>query len=168
MAGLYLTIEMAHAILGPNSYKDNDMSDQWREIEAEWKGGSTFIGTNPLGGTVQMGRLDERPGVSPMELILVGLAGCTGVDIVDILQKKREPLKALKVNVRGKKSDNFPKIYKEIEITYLIWGEGIDPKSIERAIQLSEEKYCSVSAMLRQSAQIRSSYQILSPEVQAE
>jgi putative redox protein len=166
MAGLYLTIEMAHAILDPNSYKDNDMSDQWREIEAEWKGGDAFIGSNPIGGIVQMGRLNDIPGISPMELILVGLAGCTGVDIVDILHKKREPLKALKVKVRGKKAEDFPKIYTEIEVTYLIWGEGIDPKSVERAIQLSEDKYCSVSAMLRQSAQIRTSYQILTPEVE--
>ncbi len=144
------------------------MSDQWREIEAEWKGGGAFIGSNVSGGTVQMGTLNEHPGISPMELILVGLAGCTGVDIVDILAKKREPLQALKVKVRGKKAEDFPKIYEEIEVTYLIWGEGINPKAVERAIQLSEEKYCSVSAMLRQAAQIRSSYQILSPETPAE
>ena len=138
------------------------MTDQWREIEAEWRGGGTFIGHNATGGTVQMGTLDDRPGVSPMELILVGLAGCTGVDIVDILAKKRQHLEALKVMVRGKKAEDFPKIYKEIEITYLIWGEGIDLKAVERAIQLSEEKYCSVSAMLRATVAIRSTYQILS------
>ncbi len=144
------------------------MTDQWREIEAEWKGGGVFIGTNDLGGRVQMGNLDEVPGVSPMELLLVGLAGCTGVDIVDILIKKRELLEALKVKVRGKKAEDFPKIYNEIEVTYLIWGEGISPTSVERAIQLSEEKYCSVRAMLCQAAQIRSSYQILSPGTPAE
>jgi putative redox protein len=139
------------------------MADQWREIEAEWHGGGTFIGHNAIGGTVQMGKLDERPGVSPMELILVGLAGCTGVDIVDILEKKRQPLMALKVKVRGKKAEDFPKIYKEIEITYLIWGDGIDTKAVERAIQLSEEKYCSVSAMLRSTVEIRSKYILLHP-----
>lgn len=139
------------------------MADQWREIEAEWQGGGTFIGRNAIGGTVQMGKLDERPGVSPMELILVGLAGCTGVDVVDILEKKRQPLKALKVKVHGNRTEEYPKIYKEIEITYLIWGEGIDPKAVERAIQLSEEKYCSVSAMLRSVADIRSTYQIINP-----
>ncbi len=139
------------------------MADQWREIEADWQGGGTFIGRNAAGGIVQMGKLDERPGVSPMELLLVGLAGCTGVDIVAILEKKRQPMKALKVKVRGKRSEDDPKIYKEIEVTYLIWGDGIDPKAVERAIQLSEEKYCSVSAMLRSAADIKSSYQILNP-----
>ena len=139
------------------------MTDQWREIEAEWQGGGTFIGHNATGGTVQMGKLNDRPGVSPMELILVGLAGCTGVDIADILEKKRQPLKALKVKVRGKKAEDFPKIYTEIEITYLIWGDGIETKAIERAIQLSEEKYCSVSAMLRSTVEIRSTYRLLKP-----
>jgi putative redox protein len=140
------------------------VADQWREIEAEWQGGSTFIGRNVSGGTVQMGILNDRPGVSPMELILVGLAGCTGVDIVDIMAKKREPLKALKVQVRGKRTEDYPQIYREIEITYLIWGDGINPKSVERAIQLSEEKYCSVSAMLRSAADIRSTYRIFNSD----
>ncbi len=141
------------------------MTDQWREIEAEWKGGGAFIGRNVTGGIVQMGKLNDQPGVSPMELILVGLAGCTGVDIVDILEKKREPLKALKVKVRGKRSEDYPKIYKEIEVIYLIWGDGINPKSVEQAIKLSEEKYCSVSAMIRPAAEIHSSYQLISSDL---
>ena len=144
------------------------MVDQWREIEAEWQGGGTFIGKNATGGSVQMGKLNDRPGVSPMELLLVGLAGCTGMDIVDILAKKRQPLQALKVQVRGNRSDDYPKIYKEIEVTYLVWGEGVDSKAVERAIQLSEEKYCSVSAMLRGAAKITTSYRILSPGAAAE
>ena len=140
------------------------MANQWREIEAEWQGGGAFIGRNVSGGMVQMGKLNDQPGVSPMELLLVGLAGCTGVDIVDIMAKKKESLKALKVRVRGKRSEDFPKIYKEIEITYLIWGEGIKSKSVEQAIQLSEEKYCSVGVMLSAVADIHSSYQIFSSE----
>ena len=140
------------------------MANQWREIEAEWQGGGAFIGRNVSGGMVQMGKLNDQPGVSPMELLLVGLAGCTGVDIVDIMAKKREPLKALKVRVRGKRSEDFPQIYKEIEITYLIWGEGIKSKSVEQAIQLSEDKYCSVGVMLSAVADIHSSYQIFSSE----
>ena len=71
-------------------------------------------------------------------------------------------MKALKVIVRGKKAEDFPKIYKEIEVTYLLWGDGIDPKAVERAIQLSEEKYCSVRAMLCATVKIRSTYRILS------
>ena len=137
------------------------MADQWREIEAEWQGDSAFIGRNPRGGTVQMGTLNDKPGVSPMEMILVGLAGCTGVYIVDILQKKRQPLTALKVKVRGNRREEYPKIFTEIEVTYLIWGDGIDPQAVERAVRLSEDKYCSVSAMLRSAAQIKSAYKVM-------
>ncbi len=144
------------------------MVDQWREIVVKWQGDSAFIGSNPSGGTVQMGKLGDVPGVSPMEIVLVGLAGCTGVDIVDILAKKRQPLTALKVKVRGKKAEEFPKVYTDIEVTYLIWGDGIDPKAVERAIHLSEEKYCSVSAMLRSSAQIHSTYQIMGDDPSVE
>jgi putative redox protein len=137
------------------------MTEQWKEIEAEWQSGGVFIGRNEVGGTVQMGKIGEVPGISPMELVLVGLAGCTGVDIVDILTKKRQPPKAVKVKVRGKMAEDFPKIYTDIEVTYLIWGDGIDPKAVEQAIQLSEDKYCSVGAMLHTCAEIRSTYQIL-------
>jgi putative redox protein len=159
-AGLYLTIEMRHAILVTTFYRMVEMVDQWREIEAEWQGGSTFIGRNPTGGTVQMGKLNDRPGVSPMELILVSMAGCTGVDIADILEKKRQPVKALKVKVRGLRREEYPRIFTEIEVTYLVYGDGIDPQAVESAIRLSEEKYCSVSAMLRSAAAIRSTYQL--------
>ena len=140
------------------------MAGQWREIEAEWQGGGKFLGRNSVGNTVQMGKPSEGTGVSPMELILVGLAGCTGIDVVDILEKKREPLKALKVQVRGMRADDYPMVYKEIEVRYLIWGKGINPLSVERAIKLSEDKYCSVSAMLCSVAEIRSSYHIYESE----
>jgi putative redox protein len=140
--------------------KGRKMVDNWREIEAEWQGDGVFIGRNATGGIVQMGNLDEKPGVSPMELILIGLAGCTGVDIADILLKKREKLTALKVIVRGNRAEDFPKIYKEIEVTYLIWGDGIKTKSVDQAVKLSEGKYCSVSLMLRPVANISCSYKI--------
>jgi putative redox protein len=136
------------------------MLDNWREIEAEWQGGNGFIGRNAKGGAVQMGIVNEMPGVSPMEIVLVGLAGCTGLDIVDILAKKREKLKALKIKVRGNRATDYPMVYKEIEVTYLLWGDGISPKSVERAIELSEKKYCSVSNMLCSVAKITSTFQI--------
>lgn len=136
------------------------MIDQWREVEAEWQDGGAFIGSNASGGTVQMGKLDGRPGISPMELILVGLAGCTGVDIIDILHKKRQPVKAFKIKVRGLRAEDFPKVYKQIEIVYMVWGDGVEPTAVERSIQLSQEKYCSVSAMLSSTAHINCSYKI--------
>jgi putative redox protein len=145
----------SYAILEKIRLRKVVMAGQWKEIEAEWQGDSVFIGKNLAGGTVQMGMLNDRPGISPMELILVGLAGCTGVDIMDILRKKRQDVKAFKVKVRGLRAETYPMIYKEIEIVYQIWGDHIDRTAVERAIQLSQDKYCSVSAMLRSVAEIR-------------
>jgi putative redox protein len=139
------------------------MADNWRKIEVDWQTESAFIGRNTAGGSVQMGKLQGRPGISPVELVLVGLAGCTGIDIVDILRKMRQPFEAVKVRVQGQQAPDYPMIYTNIEVTYYIWAEGIDQKAVERAIQLSEDKYCSVSAMLRGSAGIHSSYHILHP-----
>jgi putative redox protein len=97
----------------------------------------------------------------------LGLAGCTGIDILNILEKKRQKLHSFQVRVRGKRAPDPPRVYKEIEVTYLLWGEGIEPKAVEHAIQLSEEKYCSASIMLRATAEIRSSYRILAPGEEA-
>ncbi len=134
------------------------MTDEWRETTTVWMGESAFMGHNAGGGEVQMGALNGKPGVSPMELILIGVAGCTGIDVVNILEKKRQNLARLEINVRGLRAETHPKIYTAIEITYHLWGEGLEPKAIEQAIQLSEEKYCSVSAMLRQAAKITTQY----------
>jgi putative redox protein len=139
------------------------MSTEWKEITADWQGDFTFIGKNPAGGSVQMGELNGKPGVGPMELLLAGVAGCTGHDVVSILKKKKQLLKDFQVIVRGKRADDYPMVYTEIEIEYLLWGEGLSPKAIEQAIQLSEDKYCSASAMLAKTAKISSSYIIMDP-----
>ena len=139
------------------------MSSDWKEVIAEWRGERTFVGKNDAGGVVQIGTLDDQPGISPMDLLLLGVAGCTGIDVAMILEKKRQPLKDLKVKVRGMRADDYPKVYTDIEIEYLLWGEGLSKKAIEQAIQLSEDKYCSASAMISKTASIKSSYRILVP-----
>lgn len=139
------------------------MNQIWREVSAQWQGEMSFIGKNQTGGSVQMGTIDEQPGVSPMELLLLGVAGCTGIDIVHILGKKRITLDQFEVRVRGKRADDYPMVYTEIVVEYLLWAEDLSPKAVEQAIELSEEKYCSASAMMSKSAEIRSSYRILAP-----
>ena len=139
------------------------MSESWTEITASWKNDMTFIGLNSAGGTVQMGTLDGKPGVGPMQLLLVALAGCTGLDIVSILQKKRLNLSDLQVRVRGKRANEYPMVWTDIHLTYLIWGEAILPQDAEQAIRLSEEKYCSVGLMLGKVARITSEYHLLRP-----
>jgi putative redox protein len=141
--------------------------DAWREVTAEWQGGTAFVASNKAGGSAQMGVLDDRPGLSPMEFLLAGLAGCTGADVASILEKMRKPLKNMEVSARGKRAESHPRVYTEIEISFIFWGDGLDPRSVETAIQLSQEKYCAASAMLGAVARIRSTYQILAPGEQA-
>lgn len=143
------------------------MSQVWREVSAHWTGEMSFIGKNQSGGRVQMGTVNDQPGVSPMEMLLLGVAGCTGVDIVHILGKKRITLEQFEVRVRGQRADNYPMVYTKIEIEYLLWAENLDPKAVEQAIQLSEEKYCSASAMMSKTAEMRSRYRILAPGTDA-
>lgn len=136
------------------------MSEEWTEIVAEWKGDSTLVAHNEAGGQVQMGELDGRPGVGPMQLLLAALAGCTGMDVISILKKKRVAVRDFRIEVRGKRAPEHPRIWTDIHVTYLLWGEGIQPEDVEQAIRLSEEKYCSVGAMLRRAARVASTYQI--------
>ena len=137
------------------------MSEGFTEITARWKGENTFVGQNAAGGIVQMGSLDGKPGVGPMQLLLVAMAGCTGMDIVSILQKKRVQMTDMQVRVTGKRATDYPMIWTEIHISYLLWGSDLKPKDVEQAIELSETKYCSVGIMLGESARITSEYRIL-------
>ena len=108
-----------------------------------------------------MGSMDES--IGPMQLLLVGLAGCTGIDIVTILQKKKLTPTDFKVIVRGKRAENFPMVYTDIEVEYYLWGDDLNSRAVEQAIKLSEQKYCSVSIMLGKTANIKSSYKIFKP-----
>ena len=96
----------------------------------------------------------------------MGLAGCTASDVIPILKKKRVPLRNLEIKVSGVERDEHPKTFTDIHIEYLFYGDGIDPKDVERAIELSTTKYCSVSAILSASAKLTHSYQIISSEQQ--
>jgi putative redox protein len=151
----------ASAIIERKAAKEEICMDAWREITVDWCGGGAFLGSNASGGRVQMGVIGEQPGLSPMELVLVALGGCTGADVASILEKKRQPLKDLRLQVRGKRAETYPRRYTEIEVKYLLWGDGLDEEAVRQAISLSEEKYCSVSAMLKTSVTIRLSYQIM-------
>lgn len=96
---------------------------------------------------------DGKTGNSPTDLVLVALCGCTGYDVVSILQKKREPLKGLEVSAEAEKSPHSPRVYTAIKLLYRISGK-VSRKAAEDAVRLSEEKYCSVSAMLSKTARI--------------
>jgi putative redox protein len=96
---------------------------------------------------------DKTAGNSPMELVLIGLCGCTGYDVVSILQKKREPFSSLEVRAQAERAKEPPSVYTQIKLIYRVGGK-VSRKAVEDAVRLSKEKYCSVSAMLAKTAKI--------------
>ena len=124
-----------------------------------------FSGKASSGHTLTMDADQEsgghNAGFRPMELLLVGFGGCSGMDAISILRKKRQQVTGLEINVRGEKTDSYPKIYREVHIEYVVKGKGVEKEAVERAISLSLDKYCSVGATLAKAGKITSSYRIV-------
>lgn len=130
----------------------------------KWVGSKQFVGIDSTKHSVVMSTTDEGVGMKPSELILVALGACTAVDVVDIMAKKRQPLSFLEISADGEQDPNPPWPYRKIHLTYRLRGKGLTDKAVEQAIQLSEEKYCSVAATLRGVATITTSFEILPEE----
>ena len=128
------------------------------EVKATWKGGFKFDGVDSNGRPMKMdasvGAGGEGDGFRPAELPLMGLAGCTGIDTVEILQKMREPVEGLDVTVTSEKKKGTPPGYDGIHIVYVVKGKGLSREKVERAVTLSEEKYCTVGRALRKATEI--------------
>jgi len=130
-----------------------------------WEHGMRFAGVAAeSGGTITM---DARPehggtgqGPSPMETLLLALAGCTGMDVVSVLGKMRAPLAGLEIRVSGDRREEHPRIFTRIRLEYIFRGTDLKPEQAGRAVELSQEKYCSVSAMLRASAELTYTWRI--------
>ncbi len=124
-----------------------------------------FSGNATSGHTLSMDADDvsggHNSGFRPMELLLVGFGGCSGMDVISILRKKRQSVTGLEINVKGEKSDDHPRIYREVHIEYVVKGKGIGKDAVERAIALSLDKYCSVGATLAKAGRITHSYRIV-------
>jgi putative redox protein len=128
----------------------------------ELQGADLFVGHTPSGHSILLEMDHARNSApTPMELILVALGSCTGVDVVSILRKKRQAVSAYRVEVRGERRDEHPRSYKRMEVHHIVTGRNISEQSVAQAIQLSEEKYCSVAATLRPTAEIVSSFEII-------
>jgi putative redox protein len=133
------------------------------EIKARWQGGLAFECNNQSGQTVFIDSplAEGGPqGPSPMQLLLMGLAGCTAMDVVSILEKKRQDVTSFEVNVVGNRAQEHPRYYTDIELEFLVRGRNISAQAVERAIELSETKYCSASANLKPTSRIVTRYRI--------
>jgi putative redox protein len=129
--------------------------------------GVTFMGVTdsnhwvPMDGPENFGGSDA--GIRPKEMLLLSLSGCTGADVAAILDKMREPYTRFEIGVEAEMTEVHPKVYSKINLIYKFWGEGLKIANIEKAIDLSQNKYCGVTAMLQKSIEIVHSY-VINPE----
>ncbi|HVO61878.1 MAG TPA: OsmC family protein [Terriglobales bacterium] len=130
------------------------------EANVQWTDTDRFVGISSSGHSLVVDAGKEKTANSPMELVLIGLCGCTATDVVSILRKKREPFTSLEVHARGERAPEPPTVYTQIDLTYRVGGK-VNRKAMEDAVRLSEEKYCSVAAMLNKTAKITYSIEYL-------
>lgn len=128
-------------------------------------GNLTFVGKGNSNHWIAM---DGSPtfkgfeaGSHPLELLLIGLGGCTGMDVVSLLQKKRIKYDRFEIHLKADRAADHPKVLTKIDLEYVIYGKGIDSKAVEESIQLSQDKYCSVSAMIKKAAPLGWTYRIV-------
>lgn len=131
-------------------------------VKVKWIDGMRFVATDSLGHSIVMDASKqvggEGAGFSPLQLVLAALGGCTGIDIIDMMRKQRQQVDDLEIVVSGERVKEPPRVYSSIHVEYRVKGKDIKEKAVKRAIQLSEDKYCSVGAMLRAKAKVTSSY----------
>lgn len=123
------------------------------EAKAIWTDKDRFISDATSGHALVMDTGEAKTASTPIELVLMGLCGCTASDVVSILRKKREPFTALEVVAQAERATEHPKVYTQIKLVYRVRGK-VTQKAMEDAVRLSKEKYCSVSAMLEKTARI--------------
>ena len=129
-----------------------------------WVTGKQFVGTDGRNHSVVLSGDDPARGVSPSQMLLIGLSACSAYDVLDIMTKKRKPLTLLEVIATGEQDPDPPWAYRRIIMRYRVAGEDLTTKALEQAIQLSQDKYCSVAATVRGVAEIVTELEIVNPE----
>lgn len=135
------------------------------QVKLDWKSGLSFKGSAPESGysvdiSAEPTVGGSGDGLTPLELVALGLGGCTGVDVISILKKKRQEVTGLEIQVRPQRREEHPRVWTQVTIEYIVTGKDIDSAAVERAIQLSSEKYCPVQNMLKKTVEIETRYQI--------
>ena len=134
-------------------------------VRVRWSGNRQMVGWDGEGHAIVMdapaGHKGEGTGARPLEVFLEALAACTAMDVVSVLEKKRQKFSAFEIEVTAKqREDEFPKIYTDIDLVYVVRGPAVDPAAVARAIELSETKYCSVKGMLGPQVTVTTSYRV--------
>jgi putative redox protein len=125
----------------------------------KWIGGKTFVGIDSTSHSVVLSTPADGVGIKPSELLLIAVASCSAVDVVEILTKKRMPLTQLEISVTGEQDAEAPWTFRKIHLHFCLQGKNLTEKSVAQAIELSEEKYCSVASTIRATAQITTDFE---------
>jgi putative redox protein len=146
----------------PFSKRNFPMANNLYKAEIRYAGDELFIGTTPGNYSLTIDTKDERKSApTPVELLLVSVAACTAVDVVSILEKKRQTVTDYKVEITGERRDEHPRSFTKMHIHHIVYGRDVLEKALADAIGLSDEKYCSVAATVRPTVEITTSYEIL-------
>ena len=135
------------------------------DAKLTWKSGLAFTGiadtkvSIPVDALIEHGGAGE--GVSPMEMMLMGLGGCTAMDVISILKKKRQDVTDFEILLHADRAQEHPKVFTDVTIEFVVSGHGIDEEAVARAIELSDTKYCSGMAMMRKAVNITTSYRVV-------
>jgi putative redox protein len=128
--------------------------------EVKWVGDELFMGTSESGHTIVLDANGGALAPSPLENVLISLGACSSVDVVSILKKARQDVKTCKVKIKAKRVDSVPKLFSDIHLHFVIAGNDISEKHVERAVKLSADKYCSVALMLNKSVNISHDFEV--------
>lgn len=138
------------------------------KARVQWLDGRAFVGETGSGHSVVMDGSVEAGGrnigIRPMEMMLLGLGGCTAFDIVMILERMREKVTGLDIGLEGERATEDPKVFTHVKLIYKVKGRKLKPANVERAVKLSAEKYCSASAMFGHTAVIEHAFEIIEEE----
>ena len=133
-------------------------------ITSQWVDGNCFVASNAMGHTVVMdgsATQGEKRGASPMELLLMGMAGCSSIDVVSIAQKQRQDIVDCKARVEAVRADSTPRVFTKIHIHFIVSGRQLSEDAIGKAVSLSADKYCSASIMLAKAAEVTHSFEVV-------
>lgn len=138
------------------------------KVRVKWVEGVCFVGESETGHAVVLDGAPENGGrnigMRPMEMLLIGMGGCTSFDVVTILKKARQPIVDCVAEIDATRADEIPKVFTKIHVHFVVTGNNLNATQVERAVKLSAEKYCSASIMLSKSVQITHDFEIRAPE----
>ncbi|GIK58192.1 MAG: OsmC family protein [Chloroflexi bacterium] len=135
------------------------------EAKVTWNKGLQFTATTPDGVSLEIESSalpgEQKKGMSPMQLLAVATIGCTAMDVISILEKMRQDVTGFEVNFNGERAADHPKVFTDIEVEYVVYGRDLAPDKVEKAVNLSIERYCSVHAMLAKAVPIHHTIRII-------